>query len=287
MKYIYSPHHQGLVLAPLMEPVEKINFNGIHPEDQDQAAGDYCREFDTWLSSPPIYKVRPEDIEWFSVERGEDEFETLVEFLSHDEKTWMVNIVFTKQELRYAGRPFRTVAIPKKGNESQTPCNGRCGMNYCDEYGCIENKPEGDVSHLLVKPTVNPQAPPAPQSVPIIPGSDAWAYNRKQELSKQGLLKEEIIATMKKEFAEWRKVGNESKEQSPSIDLDQVVYVPTSVKDETPPFNESVVCLSDGDNLGWFSFPGINSWHVAIDDHTITHWLKKTTIRELIHQPYK
>jgi hypothetical protein len=107
----------------------------------------------------------------------------------------MVNIVFTKQELRYAGRPFRTVAIPKKGNES--------------------------------------------------------------------------------------------KEQSPSIDLDQVVYVPTSVKDETPPFNESVVCLSDGDNLGWFSFPGINSWHVAIDDHTITHWLKKTTIRELIHQPYK
>jgi hypothetical protein len=197
MKYIYSPQHQGLVLAPLMtEPNiladEFHNENGLFKKSKyNKHKGAY----NTWLSSPPAYKVRPEDIEWFSVERGENEFETLVEFLSHDEKTWMVNIVFTKQELRYAGRPFRTVAIPKKGNES--------------------------------------------------------------------------------------------KEQSPSIDLDQVVYVPTSVKDETPPFNESVVCLSDGDNLGWFSFPGINSWHVAIDDHTITHWLKKTTIRELIHQPYK
>jgi hypothetical protein len=31
-------------------------------------------------------------------------------------------------------------------------CDGNCGSNYCDEYGCIENKPDGDVSHLLTKP---------------------------------------------------------------------------------------------------------------------------------------
>lgn len=38
--------------------------------------------------------------------------------------------------------------------QTQEPvkCNGNCGMNYCDEYGCIENKPEGDVSHLLTPP---------------------------------------------------------------------------------------------------------------------------------------
>lgn len=24
-------------------------------------------------------------------------------------------------------------------------CNGNCGLNYCDEYGCVENKPEGAV----------------------------------------------------------------------------------------------------------------------------------------------
>lgn len=36
--------------------------------------------------------------------------------------------------------------------EKKPKCNGNCGMNYCDEYGCIENKPDGDVSHLLNKP---------------------------------------------------------------------------------------------------------------------------------------
>jgi hypothetical protein len=120
-KYIYSPQHQGLVLAPLMGKPVKENyqnkFGRMYGYDYSQAIDEY----NTWLSSPPIYKVRPEDIEWFSVERGEDEFETLVEFLSHDEKTWMVNIVFTKQELRYVGRPFRTVAIPKNESKEQNP----------------------------------------------------------------------------------------------------------------------------------------------------------------------
>lgn len=42
-------------------------------------------------------------------------------------------------------------------------CNGNCGMNYCDEYGCIENKPDGDVSHLLEKAL----STPPPQAKPV------------------------------------------------------------------------------------------------------------------------
>lgn len=49
-----------------------------------------------------------------------------------------------KCEGPYLIRPFE----PKK----QEKCNGNCGMSYCDEYGCIDNKPEGDYSHLLTKP---------------------------------------------------------------------------------------------------------------------------------------
>jgi hypothetical protein len=208
-KYIYSPQHQGLVEAPLMtEPKATDDWKYL------TELADRWQAYNSWLSSPPIYKVRPEDIEWFSVERGEDEFEVRKQWLREKANQWLD--VDMHLPINYYCKT-RIVAIPKKGNEP---------------------------SHY------------------------------------EKMLEEKYLPELSKS-------GNESKEQSPSIDLDQVVYVPTSVKDETPPFNESVVCLSDGDNLGWFSFPGINSWHVAIDDHTITHWLKKTTIRELIHQPYK
>ena len=29
-------------------------------------------------------------------------------------------------------------------NQYTEPCNGNCGMNYCDENGCLENKPKSD-----------------------------------------------------------------------------------------------------------------------------------------------
>jgi hypothetical protein len=30
------------------------------------------------------------------------------------------------------------------------PCNGNCGMNYCDENGCLENKPKSDGEDVAV-----------------------------------------------------------------------------------------------------------------------------------------
>jgi hypothetical protein len=73
-KYIYSPQHQGLVLAPLMdEPRGPVVCDCCVCKDRQAAKEAY----NTWLSSPPAFKVRPEDIEWFSVERGEDEFEVI------------------------------------------------------------------------------------------------------------------------------------------------------------------------------------------------------------------
>jgi hypothetical protein len=104
MKYIYSPHHLGLVLAPLMtEPNQKdywltdpafIIFNHVEFNAANEA-------YNTWLSSPPAFKVRPEDIEWFSVERGEDEFEVRIGY----------NGGKGGYEEKYSW------AIPKKGND--------------------------------------------------------------------------------------------------------------------------------------------------------------------------
>jgi hypothetical protein len=106
-KYIYSPHHQGLVLAPLMGKPDKDRFRGIDPgffEFDHIGYNKAVAAYNTWLSSPPIYKVRPEDIEWFSVERGEDEFEV-------------------KRSARFEAEitdgTVKRFAIPKKGNESK------------------------------------------------------------------------------------------------------------------------------------------------------------------------
>jgi hypothetical protein len=29
-------------------------------------------------------------------------------------------------------------------NQYTEPCNGNCGMNYCDDNGCLENKPKSE-----------------------------------------------------------------------------------------------------------------------------------------------
>jgi hypothetical protein len=97
-KYIYSPHHQGLVEAPLMdEPRGPVVCDCCVCKDRQAAKEAYGK----WLSSPPIYKVRPEDIEWFSVERGEDEFEVRIGY----------NGGKGGYEEKYSW------AIPKKGND--------------------------------------------------------------------------------------------------------------------------------------------------------------------------
>jgi hypothetical protein len=117
-KYIYSPHHQGLVLAPLMVKPDKSN--GIFWDEYKPETGEWdfnkdmfnahMGHYNTWLSSPPAFKVRPEDIEWFSVERGEDEFE-VKELWNPISVDGVTNSGTIYQPLDYA--------IPKKGNESK------------------------------------------------------------------------------------------------------------------------------------------------------------------------
>jgi hypothetical protein len=203
-KYIYSPHHLGLVLAPLMtEPNYYDYLNKITFAQAEEA-------YNTWLSSPPAYKVRPEDIEWFSVERGEDEFEIVKQILITNEDgkdEWMSLTAFPSMYDEMIDQCRRLVAIPKKGND--------------------------------------------------------------------------IVVSILSDFGN-RIAGNESKEQSPSVDLDQVVYVPTPIEgEEIPPWGDSnLYLLYDNGEI-------VNHLEDEQPFAICTHWLKKTTIRELIHQPYK
>lgn len=57
-----------------------------------------------------------------------------------------VKVLFTN------ATPSKPHTVEEGQTQEPVKCNGNCGMNYCDEYGCIENKPEGDVSHLLTPP---------------------------------------------------------------------------------------------------------------------------------------
>jgi hypothetical protein len=210
-KYIYSPHHLGLVLAPLMtEPNYYDYLNKITFAQAEEA-------YNTWLSSPPIYKVRPEDIEWFSVERGEDEFEV--------KDRWKDS--YAKCEL---------VAIPKKGNEPDhiadagkmveklidhakeqlhfTECDGRYKAGFADAIDFVSE----------------------------------WLNNNTPvELSKEK--------------------GNESKEQSPSVDRIKELAVDFAFEN----FPKSGVTYQDVIKLfdEWLSN---NQYHQK---------------RLLIHQPYK
>jgi hypothetical protein len=139
-KYIYSPHHQGAVLAPLMEKPIPFEEFSIKDEYDLQQHRDFKRlyeqwegEYNTWLSSPPAFKVRPEDIEWFSVERGEDEFEVeyFVKTESYQGEGGRAFKTLREAEdkyyewSKYDGKlqsfayPPQQVAIPKKGNESK------------------------------------------------------------------------------------------------------------------------------------------------------------------------
>jgi hypothetical protein len=83
MKYTYSDPHKGLMPWPLMEEPN------VHDEKYYYSPGSEFAHFKkgafykdeaaytSWLQETPLCLVRPEDIEWFSVERGEDEFEVI------------------------------------------------------------------------------------------------------------------------------------------------------------------------------------------------------------------
>jgi hypothetical protein len=161
MKYIYSPQHQGLVEAPLMTDPTFGHYPDYESFEQD------FDTYNTWLSSPPAYKVRTEDIEWFSVERGEDEFEVIDShkwFLSECEDCgWQGS----SEKLLGGGALADTgdygdcycpkcesrkveevntfpsyeglVAIPKKRNESKTPFKVHIDDIDPDDIGAIEN----------------------------------------------------------------------------------------------------------------------------------------------------
>jgi hypothetical protein len=99
-KYIYSPQHQGLVEAPLME---KPNYE----QTPFGVFGGSVELYNTWLSSPPIYKVRPEDIKDFLEPIDESQFE-------------VVEIEDYIGGSGHTGYPtFTKFTIPKKGNESK------------------------------------------------------------------------------------------------------------------------------------------------------------------------
>jgi hypothetical protein len=65
------------------------------------------------------------------------------------------------------------------------------------------------------------------------------------------------------------------------IDLDQVVYVPTSVEDELPQENGFYLC-TENDTNKWMGFVWFSDSRFSeVVNFTATHWLKKTTIRQL------
>jgi hypothetical protein len=288
-KYIYSPLHQGAVLAPLMEKpryfYEQTHMESIEYRKRESA-------YNTWLSSPPAFKVRPEDIEWFSVERGEDEFE--VQYFVKTEsyqgeggrlfKTLMEAEKKYDEWSKYDGKlqsfayPPQQVAIPKKGNESCEPSQLQTSEPVASHSSGVGNS-IGRLSSVVMEIENARMA----NAKGMKDDCDLRLYNVTIEIYR-------IVDSIEQNL-----LGNESKEQSPSIDLDRVVYVPVSVDDELPPKGNIYNCLTtyevpdDADYIQSISYNIIDrkEFHKSKDGATVTHWLKKTTIRELIHQPYK
>lgn len=47
-----------------------------------------------------------------------------------------IGVISTKTDV-WVNRKFKS---PVKNGFAYTPCDGNCGMNYCDENGCTERK---------------------------------------------------------------------------------------------------------------------------------------------------
>jgi hypothetical protein len=129
-KYIYSPHHQGAVLAPLMTEPNEDDFTINHSMGGDYADDiDFDQEgyneameaYNTWLSSPPAFKVRPEDIKDFLEPIDESQFE-LEHWCKNKHALGGKETFLNKTTLdtfKYRCKDCFLVAIPKKGNESK------------------------------------------------------------------------------------------------------------------------------------------------------------------------
>jgi hypothetical protein len=194
-KYIYSQHHLGLVLAPknswwlkdtpeIKAYMEECKFLYDNPEKHTMPThrlqAKEWEAYNTWLSSPPIYKVRPEDIEWFSVERGEDEFEVRKQWLREKANQWLD--VDMHLPINYYCKT-RLVAIPKKGNEPQ---------------------PNQDAMKVLES---------------LTPGGSEY-YNNPEACA--AFIKDHIEG-LKRHIVKINR-GNESKEQSPSVEQSEPIH---------------------------------------------------------------
>jgi hypothetical protein len=294
-KYIYSPRHHGLVLAPLMTDPTFGHYPDYESFEQD------FDTYNTWLSSPPIYKVRPEDIEWFSVERGEDEFEDV----------WYNFGGFDKPD------DYGALAIPKKGNESKeqspsvehgyteafwkelrerfrdhakehlhfTDCDGRYKAGYSDAV---------DFSFEWFKSSL-PQRGYSEAEVRVHNKTQS-GYSYRDYEEEEHLLKDRIIAYLsgreKGDGIEWAMVYEMmdaylnvkiQHKGYTAIDLDQVVYDWASALEK--PEKEGwyhVAYLLDGEETHkrYTLYFGGGKWYNQ-HQHDFSHWLKKTTIRQL------
>lgn len=76
-------------------------------------------------------------------------------------------------------------------------------------------------------------------------------------------------------FEKMLDAGNQSNPQ-------KVVYVPTDVKDELPTLNEDIMCATRSGYQGTFVFRTESNMSEVIYHYAITHWLKPTTVSELL-----
>jgi hypothetical protein len=203
-KYIYSPQHHGLVLAPLMDEPTPFEEFAIKDEYDLQQYRDFKRlyeqwegEYNTWLSSPPIYKVRPEDIKDFLEPIDESQFEIrTVQKYGYKEKYLLA---IPNQVL------YGAVAIPKKGNEpDNTPLDDnsiRVSIFHSLHQVDIQKDKRDELLPIIIKAVEI-----------ILKAQEAYFEERNTSLHLK------IIKLTQLLHSDKDKKGNESKEQSPSVE---------------------------------------------------------------------
>lgn len=67
-------------------------------------------------------------------------------------------------------------------------------------------------------------------------------------------------------------------EENSVSNLPDVVYVETEIKKDLPPFNVPIICMSNGECRGEFTFRNEGYARELLYDYGITHWLKKVSL---------